>query len=596
MGVISLQSLTYGMGARTLFDSVSVTLPCDQKIGVMGRNGAGKTTLLRLIQQEITPDSGRVVISRGVKLGIMTQHESYQPTDCVGDWIERSAKVSSWDVAKWASPMGLRDAQLKGSFEALSGGVRMRAKCVALLAQQPDFILLDEPTNFLDLPTLVAFGRLLSSYEGGMLLVSHDRAILNQLCTHTLEVAHGQVTLYPGPVDDYVAFQAQQRDVVAATNRNIERKQVQLERFISRFRAKASKASQAQSKIKQLSKLQAITLPQEGRTVRLSFPAMTVTKGTALRMEGLTIGYDGVPVAGPLTWGIERGERVAIVGGNGQGKTTFLKTVAAALSPVAGSFTWGHGAKCGYFAQHVYQALTGDDTILDYLMAHVSSDVSLQQIMDTAGGLLFSGDDVLKPLSVLSGGEKARVILARVILDHPTVLLLDEPTNHLDVETVEWLAQGLTAYRGTVLFISHDQRFIHTVATQLCVVDQGQIRPYPGDLDGYIASLTPALDQSIRPAVMPVISAMGKGDASGKQQVASVRRTLLKHIASIEKKMATLSQKKEQLTRFFMTDPLGYSDQKAQELAQVTAQLEALDAQWDDHTTQLMALDVPPHP
>jgi len=590
MGVISFQSLTYTIGARTLFDSVSLTLPCDQKMGVMGRNGSGKTTLLRLIQRELTPDSGRVVISRGVRLGIMTQHESYQPTDCVGDWIEQQAKVSSWDVAKWAAPMGLGDAQLNGSFEALSGGVRMRAKCVALLAQQPDFILLDEPTNFLDLPTLVAFVRLLSSYEGGVLLVSHDRTILNQLCTHTLEVAQGQLTLYPGPVDEYVAFQAQQRDIVAATNRNIERKQVQLERFISRFRAKASKASQAQSKIKQLAKLQPITLPQEGRQVRLTFPAMTVTKGTALRMEGLTIGYDGVPLAGPLTWGIERGERVAIVGGNGQGKTTLLKTVAGELPPVGGTLTWGHGAKWGYFAQHVYQALTGDDTILDYLMAHASSDVSLQQLMDTAGGLLFSGDDVLKPLSVLSGGEKARVILARVILDQPTVLLLDEPTNHLDVETVDWLAQGLTAYRGTVLLISHDQRFIQTVATQLCVVDQGRVYPYPGDLDRYIASLTPVLTAPLSIPVKPM-----SGGETGKQQVASVRRTLLKTIATIEKKITTLSAKKDQLTRFFMTDPLGYSDQKAHELEQITEQLKSLDAQWDEHTNQLMALDASPN-
>lgn len=593
MTFISLQSMSYSIGVRCLFDQVSLTLSKDHKMGVMGRNGSGKTTLLRLIQKDLSPDSGRIVMSKGLILGVMTQHDTVHPNETVMDWVVRTTHAPTWDISKLAGQLGLTEHQLNHSYHLLSGGYRMRAKCVALMALNPDFILLDEPTNFLDLPTLIAFSKVLKSYEGGMLVVSHDRGFLNDLCSHTLEVANHTLTLYPGTVDAYLRHKQEKQAIIESTNRNIERKQAHLERFISRFRAKASKATQAQSKLKQLAKLSLIEEESDAPMVRIRFPSTVIPKGTALRMESLGIGYTDRPIAGPLNWQIDRGERVGIVGGNGQGKTTFLNTLAGIIPPLSGQVIWTHGAKLGIFTQHVINQISGEESILDYLMAQVDDGVTLQQIMDTAGGFLFSGDDMLKPLSVLSGGEKARVVLATLLLLRPTVLLLDEPTNHLDFETVEWLADGLKSYPGTVLVISHDPSFIKAVTTQLCEVDRGIIRPFPGDLDDYIASITQKLMPLHQaPSTQKMPTSTNQKDAGSRS---NQRRQLTKEIATLEKKIDQYSTKKATLLRFFMTDPLGYSDKKAEELEQVTNTLQELESDWDEATTRLLELDTPPN-
>jgi len=437
--------------------------------------------------------------------------------------------------------------------------------------------MLDEPTNYLDLSTLLLLERFLESFDGGVLLISHDREFLKKTCNCTLEVALGKLELYPGDIDGYLVYKAEQISHAEAFNRNVEKKQEHLEKFITRFGAKASKAAAAQSKMKQLEKLQKVEIDAPAATAKIRFPRQERKKGTAVEVKDLVIGYPNKRVAGPVNITLERGKRVGVLGDNGQGKSTFLKTLAESLSPLSGTVKWGHGTQIGYFAQHVYEELNQPFSVVQYLEREADVSVTKQQVMDTAGSLLFSGDDMHKPLSVLSGGERARVLLARIILSNPTVMLLDEPTNHLDFETVELLAAGLREYSGTVFFISHDRTFIRQVATGVVHVSEGQIRNFPGPFDEfvyYLQGIIAAESQVDAPAPVAKVTAP-KGPSSAKE-----RRELTKTAAMLENKIAKLEKEKAELTRFFATDPIGVSDEKSARLKFVETEIKRCEAEW----------------
>ncbi len=573
---ITVSQLTKTIGVRTILEDASVTLSTDQKIGVVGRNGAGKTTFFHIVLGTESATSGTITQSAGLRIGYLRQHDDFSDTETALDWMVRTTDHPDWLCAKHAHEFNISDVQLAASPLAMSGGYRMRLKLAAIAATEPNMLLLDEPTNYLDLSTLLLLERFIESFVGGVLLISHDREFLRKTCNCTLEVALGKLTLFPGTIDDYFEYKAEQLSHAEAYNRNVEKKQEHLERFITRFRAKASKASAAQSKMKQLEKLQKVEIDAPIATAKIRFPTQVRRKGPALDVVQLVIGYPDKRVAGPVNLGIERGQRIAVLGDNGQGKSTFLKTIAESLTPLDGTVKWGHGTEIGYFAQHVYEELNNPYTIVEYLEREADPSVTKQQVMDTAGSLLFSGDDMHKPLAVLSGGERARVLLARIILSNPTVMLLDEPTNHLDFETVELLAQGLRDYAGTILFISHDRAFIRQVATGVIHVSDGYIRNFPGPFDEFVLYLKSIIaSESVIEVPDAKPAAPAKGPSSAKE-----RRELTKAIAMLENKLAKLEKEKESLNQFFATDPLGVSDEKSARLSVVLAEIGRCETEW----------------
>ena len=369
---------------------------------------------------------------------------------------------------------------------SLPGGYQTLREAFRHASWDPNFLILDEPSNYLDLNTLILLENFLLDFRGGFLVVSHAREFLKRTCDHTLEVEGGELTLYPGNIEEYFEFKGVQTAQIAAHNRGVEKKREQLQAFIDRFRAKASTASRAQSKMKQLSKLKTIEIAHPMSHVKIPIPPVESKAGIAFSCEGLTIGYPGKDVASGIEFEIDRGCRVAVLGDNGEGKTTLLRTMSGDLAPKRGSFRWGTGLKIAFYAQHVFSALDPEDDIYTHLLRESAEEVTSQDILNMAGCFLFKGDDVKKKVKVLSGGERARLVLAGLLLSKSHVILLDEPTNHLDFETVEALAQALRKFNGTVVFISHDRTFVNIVANKILEVKRGRVLRYPGSYEDYV--------------------------------------------------------------------------------------------------------------
>ncbi|MBI3394792.1 MAG: ATP-binding cassette domain-containing protein [Spirochaetia bacterium] len=365
----------------------------------------------------------------------------------------------------------------------------MRLKLCSMLLTDPDFLFLDEPTNYLDLRTLLFLETFLRTFRGGYMVISHDREFLKRTCRHTMDVDRGQIHLFPGPVEAYLAYRREQLEQIEKHNKNVEARRQELQEFVNRFKAKASKAAQAQSKMKMIEKLHTIEIQVAAKTMRLRIPGGEKRGGAAVRVRNLRIGYPDKVVADDIDFEVKRGDHIAVLGDNGQGKSTLLKTLAGSLAALSGDVQWGFEIKIGYYAQHVYEELKGKNTVLEYLDSSASKGTKTQDIMDLAGAMLFQGNDVKKSVDVLSGGEKSRLSLAGILLGRPDVLLLDEPTNHLDFETVEVLGAALRDFPGTIFFVSHDRTFVQLVASTIVEVAGGKARLYPGTYEEYVYRL-----------------------------------------------------------------------------------------------------------
>ncbi len=487
-------------GGVTVLENATVTLHEGQKIGVIGRNGAGKSTLCRLMLGQEQADKGKIVQTDGVRVGYLEQHDPFTLEETAGAFLERHTGREGWRCGEVAARLGLTPANLAEKMGTLPGGYRTRVKLAAMLLGEPDFLILDEPTNFLDLSTTLLLQEFLSDFRGGLLVVSHDREFLKSVCDHTLLVERGGLTLYPGDVEQFFGWQAEQMEVARRTNAAIEAKRAHLQTFVDRFGAKASKATQAQSKRKQIERLKPIEIANPLATVRVRIPPVEARKGVALAGEGISIGYGTKVIASDITVAIDRGAKVAIVGDNGQGKTTLLRTLAGDLPPIAGTVKRSLGIEVSCYAQHVYQSLDREHTVRQHLERSAAKDVLRQEILDMAGAFLFGGDAVEKPISVLSGGERARLCLCGLLLAKRHVLILDEPTNHLDFETVEALGEGLRQFPGTVIFVSHDRTFVNMAATQIIEVGGGRVRVLPGSYADYVEQLQVRARESSSPS------------------------------------------------------------------------------------------------
>lgn len=547
-------------GDQALLDGASATIHDGMKVGFIGRNGAGKSTLLKILLGDEELDSGEVIRGSHLKVGYLRQHDPFEPGESAMDFLMRDSGAPDWKCGEVAGQFELKGDYLHGPVKDLSGGWQTRVKLAALLLHDPNLLMLDEPTNFLDLRTQILLEHFLTGFPAACLIVSHDRAFLAATCDQTLDLARGKLTLYPGKVEPYL--EKLEEDIVRAqrTNAAVEAKQKQLQRFIDKNKARATSASQARSKQKQLDRLQTVDIEADAPRASIKAPVVDSRQGPAVRCIDLSIGYPDHTVATDIVVEIEHQQRAAIVGDNGQGKTTFLRTLVDSLKPVSGQVRWGHGCKIGTYAQHVYSTLPQDQTVLEYLEYTSIAGMTTQDCLGVAGALLFRGAHVNKKVKVLSGGERARLCMAGLLLGDYNILILDEPGNHLDVETVEALANALLDYKGTVIFTSHDRHFVKRIATNVVEVRDGRARNYGGDYDSYLHFVNKEIDEGERERNSGKMATAPAGKAgasttaalSGKDQHKARKR-----LRNLEKAIAKLDGERKELNAEMMktTDP-----------------------------------------
>ncbi len=555
--MIALESVSKGYGGQSLLLDCSWRVGRGERIGLVGPNGAGKTTLCRILAGVEEPDAGRVHLDSGVTVGYLPQEVAGGATRTVlAEALSGFDRV--WELEgeleRLAEAMARPDAdptlterygEVQHRFEALggyrleaeakmilgglgfvpaglhrplgefSGGWRMRAALARLLLLRPDLLLLDEPTNHLDLESLGWLENFLASYDGTVVIVSHDRYFLNRMVTSIADLVGGTVDLYPGDYDHYLVEREARRALTEARARNQAKRVEEIERFIERFRYKASKARQVQSRIKMLEKVERIEVESAARHIHFKFPQPPRTGRVVQRLVGVHKAYgDNVVYAG-VDFTAERAERIALVGINGAGKSTLLKMLAGVLPFEAGERALGAHVEVHYYAQHQLDALDPAHTVLEEIEA-AAPEATHTRLRTILGSFLFSGDTVDKRVAVLSGGEKARLALAKMLVRPAALLCMDEPTNHLDLASKEVLEQALGGFTGTIVFISHDRYFINRIATRVVDVDRGRLTDYLGDYDDYLAAKAGTAASAASPAPpAPVVPAPARARGAG---------------------------------------------------------------------------------
>jgi ATP-binding cassette, subfamily F, member 3 len=499
--LLQIRNIYKSYGDKKIFEDASVNINEKQKIGVIGRNGAGKSTLFKMIMGLEEIDKGEVQHLPDLRLGYIPQVDPFTQDETIIGFLTRYTKREDWECAKVAGQFQLKGEMLQRPIGDLSGGYQMRVKLTATLLFEPNLLLLDEPTNYLDLSTLILLENFLKTFRGGFLCITHDREFLKKTATSTMEVEHGTIVLHPEPLEEYLEFKEEQLALAESVNLNIERKQKQLQTFVDRFGAKASMAKSAQSKAKQIVKMDSkkIGINHALSTVRMTIPKVQDRTGNALKLENLNIGYTvtqdtkGNPVepfdkiiAADINLEVDKTRKVAILGDNGQGKSTLLKTIAGKLKPLSGEFKWNENLRIAFYAQHVNLALDPNQTVEGYLKEAALNKTRDDVIYKMMGNFLFKGGDSKKTISVLSGGEKARLCLAGIFLGEFDVILLDEPTNHLDFETVEAMGAALGEFNGTVFVVSHDRTFVNLLADEIWEVGGGTVKRVLGTYEDYV--------------------------------------------------------------------------------------------------------------
>jgi ATP-binding cassette subfamily F protein 3 len=513
--MLTLSGLTYRIGGRALLDGASAQIPAGAKVGLVGRNGVGKSTLLALIRGELVPDGGTIRLPRDWRIGFVAQEMpggAVTPVEAVlaadaerarllaereskpaalrageieARLLEIDAHSAPARAARILAGLGIDAAMQTRPLGELSGGWRMRTALAAALFAEPDLLLLDEPTNHLDLEAAVWLERFLRNYRYTLILVSHERRFLDAVTSTTLSFERGRLALYSGGFEAYLRArrEAAARDAALAQRQQAER--ARLQHFIDRFRAKASKARQAQSRMKALARLEPIALAAEEDPVRLRFPAAHRLRPPLVALEQVSVGYAPTkPILSHLDLRLDPEDRIALIGANGNGKTTLARLLAGRLAPISGRVTRSPKLACGFFAQHQLEELHPAQTAFDHLSALMNGSPP-EAVRARLGSFGFSQDQAFVPVAELSGGERARLNLALVSAECPQLLILDEPTNHLDIATRESLVDAINAFSGAVVLVTHDSHLIELIADRLWLVAEGAVRPYDGDLADY---------------------------------------------------------------------------------------------------------------
>jgi ATP-binding cassette subfamily F protein 3 len=677
LAVLEQVSLSYGQ--KTIVEELDLRLAADDRIGLIGPNGSGKTSILRLLANQQQPDSGRIRLRRGLRLGYLPQDltldvdkpllqfvvssvegrealdreiaECEAELDRVGNEVSAGTRTDDdlMEVAERMSDLherathydlhyteheatrilaglGFRIEDLQRPLSELSGGWKMRAVLAALLFQMPDLLLLDEPTNHLDLPSVTWFADFLKNYSHAFILICHDREFLNEQIARVVSFEVEGVRQYTGDYDQYLRQRAEEEVILENKSKNIAREREQTERFINRFRAQANKARAVQSRVKQLAKMEEVETFGSRKVMRFKFPPCDRGANEVIRLDGVGKNFGERKVLSGVDLTVKRGEKVGIIGVNGAGKTTLLRMMAGEMEVGAGTITLGYGIKPGYYAQHHADTLYGADTVYD-TVAREKPDAGVTRIRSVLGAFLFSGDDVEKKIGVLSGGERSRVALARLLINPGNLLLMDEPTNHLDLDSSEALAESLMSYDGTLVFVSHNRSFVRKLATRIWNVEGGRVETYPGTMDEYMdscrrrqalqegaskaerAGKAPAASkpaQAAQPAraqaqqAQPQAKPAASDEKSAKRREHELRQNraqekkLSQEIERLEREIATLETAQGERSAQ-LADPAVYADKaRSQTLIEdfraAAAELEQKQTRWERASTDLESL------
>ncbi len=515
--MLHVNDLTFRIEGRMLFDQATFALPAKAKMGLVGRNGSGKTTLFKIIRNELSPESGSTSVKRGARMGwvaqevqpsdetildvvlatdaerhaLMQESETATDPDRISEIFMRLADIDAWSAESRAAEvlmgLGFTDADLARPTREFSGGWRMRAAIAGVLFSQPDLLLLDEPTNYLDLEGAAWLETYLKKYPHTVLIVSHDREMLNRCVTHTLALEHKQLSISPGGYDAWLKLRAAKTALLESQRAKQDADRARLQSFVDRFGAKASKASQAQSRVKMLEKMQEISIPIAERTTPFTFPASTdKLNAPLLQLRDAAVGYgEGAKILDKIDLRLDPDDRIAIVGANGQGKTTLVKSIAQRLPLMAGERTAARSLRIGYFSQDQMDELRTGETVLDHIRDALPEGALPSRCRAVAAGMGFPHEKVETNIEKLSGGEKVRLLLGLMALEKPHILILDEPTSHLDIDSREALIYALNEYSGAVVLITHDVYLAEGTADQLWLVKDGRADRYDGNLKDY---------------------------------------------------------------------------------------------------------------
>ncbi|BES72879.1 ABC-F family ATPase [Marinobacter nanhaiticus D15-8W] len=524
--MISTANITMQFGAKPLFENVSVKFGNGNRYGLIGANGCGKSTFMKILGGDLEPSVGQVMLEPNTRLGKLRQDQfayencSVMDTVIMGHeelWHVKAERDRIYSLAEMSEEDGMAVADLEvqfaemdgytaesragelllgldipieqhnGPMSALAPGWKLRVLLAQALFSDPDVLLLDEPTNHLDINTIRWLESVLVARNSTMIIISHDRHFLNSVCTHMADLDYGELRLFPGNYDEYMTAATQARERMLADNAKKKAQIAELQQFVSRFSANASKAKQATSRARQIDKIQLEEVKPSSRVSPfIRFEQEKKLHRQAVTLKDLSKGFDGTPLFSGLDLQIEAGERVAIIGPNGIGKTTLLQCLAGNLTPEKGEVKWTDSAQVGYFAQD-HTADFAEDINLTEWMAQWTTGGD-QLVRGTLGRMLFSGDDIGKSVKVISGGEQGRMLFGKLILQRPNVLLMDEPTNHLDMESIEALNLALENYPGTLIFVSHDREFVSSLATRIVELSADGVTDFSGTYDDYLRS------------------------------------------------------------------------------------------------------------
>jgi ATP-binding cassette subfamily F protein 3 len=641
--MLTVSQVGKSYGGRVLFSDASLQINSGDRIGLIGANGAGKSTLFSLILGDNQPDDGSVSLQRGRTVGFLPQESAPSGDETV---LQLSTSISAEMTAAYAkmrqfpdehsaehheaaavflehdgynlearaksilAGLAFRETDFDRPARTMSGGWIMRAHLARLLVMQPDLLMLDEPTNHLDLETLGWFQTHLAGYAGALLVISHDRAFLNAICDGVVEISRQRLHRYNGNYDDYLLEKKARDEQYLAAYKNQQREIAHLEDFINRFRAKASKAAQAQERIKRLAKIERLAPPENSEaTVKFRFPQPPRGGQRTMVLENVRQAYGEHVVYEDLNLTIERGQRTVLVGPNGAGKSTLLKILAGMLPLEAGTRTEGHNVSVGYFAQHRTDSLDVRRTVLEEAMDGAPG-VGEQSVRTVLGSFLFSGEAVFKNVGVLSGGEKSRLALVKLLLRPPNLLLLDEPTTHLDMASINALVGALAPYEGTLVFVSHDVHFIRSLAKTVLHINAGRLTPYAGDYDYYLEKSGATCDRrglvaslgNHRPAEKPKaaeqkpklglkeIKQQRRAESEARKAAAAARRQAESRHKELEDRIVALETRQRELAAILESAPNDSSSFPLhRELADVTDELEQANAEWEQLAGSLTA-------
>ncbi len=596
MSVLSLEDLSFSIAGRQLLDHATLMVDPGRRIGLIGRNGAGKSTLLKLIAGVLKPDGGSIRLGNRVRLGYVAQEApggSITPLEVVlAADTERATLLAAADnpdtphgqlaeihdrlltIEADAAParaaailagLGFNEEWQARPMGSYSGGWRMRVALAAVLFSQPDLLLLDEPTNHLDLEATLWLEGYLQKFPGAILLVSHDRQLLDRAVEAIAHLDNGKLSLTPGGFAEFIRIKTERAMQQARAAEKSAEMRAHMQKFVDRFRAKASKARQAQSRIKALERMPQIEAVVEDRATQFSFPSPEELPPPMLQLDNVDIGYDGKPILTGVSLRLDMEDRIALLGQNGNGKSTLAKLLAGRLEPLRGRQFRTKGLRVGYFAQHQEDDLVMTDTPYDHL-ARALPKATPPQVRAQAARFGLDSDRVNTKVEAMSGGEKARLLLALATRDAPHLLILDEPTNHLDIDARDALVKALAAFEGAVVLISHDPYLLDLVADRLLLVAKGQVTPFDGDLAAYAASMT---ERSSGP---PRTAAERKNDKAARQEARARLAPLRQAAKAAEQVLDKLNAERARLETALAGEEI-YTQGKAAELAKTTQRL-----------------------